>query len=73
MKERQNLFVKDNPDPLFLSYYHPHRPIAPTTVSRWLKYVLKSVGKNVSIYKGIQLDQLQLQQPNLKEFLYQIF
>ena len=43
---------KDNPDPLFLSYYRPHRPIASTTVSRWLKYVLKSVGIDVSIYKG---------------------
>ena len=43
---------KDNPDPLFLSYYHPHRPIASTTVSSWLEYVLKSVGINVSIYKG---------------------
>ena len=42
---------KDNPDPLFLSYYRPHRPIASTTVSRWLKYVLKSVGIDVSIYK----------------------
>ena len=43
---------KDNPDPLFLSYYRPHRPIASTTVSRWLKYVLQSVGIDVSIYKG---------------------
>ena len=43
---------KDNPDPLFLSYYHPHRPIASCTVSRWFKYVLKPVGIDVSIYKG---------------------
>ena len=43
---------KDNPDPLFLSYYRPHRPIASSTVSLWLKYVLKSVGIDVSIYKG---------------------
>ena len=43
---------KDNPDPLFLLYYRPHRPTASTTVSRWLKYVLKSVGIDVSIYKG---------------------
>ena len=43
---------KDNPDPVFLSYYHPHRPIAYSTVSRWLKYVLKVVGIGVSIYKG---------------------
>ena len=44
---------KDNPDLLFLSYYRPHgRPVASTTVSRWLKYVLKSVGIDVSIYKG---------------------
>ena len=42
---------KDNPDPL-LSYYHPHRPTASSTVSRWLKYVLKAVGIDVSIYKG---------------------
>ena len=38
---------KDNPDPLFLSYYCPHRPIASTTVFHWLKYVLKSVGIDV--------------------------
>ena len=43
---------KDNPDPLFLSYYRPHRPIASTKVFPWLKYVLKSVGIDVSIYKG---------------------
>ena len=43
---------KDDSDPLFLSYYRPRRPIASTTVSRWLKYVLKSVGIDVSIYKG---------------------
>ena len=43
---------KDSPDPLFLSYYHPHRPIASSTVSRWLKYVLKSVNIDVYIYKG---------------------
>ena len=43
---------KANPDPLFLSYYRPHRPIASSTVSRWLKYVLKAVGMDVSIYKG---------------------
>ena len=56
MREGQNFFVKigckKNPDPLFLSYYHPHRPIASSTVSRWLKYVLKTVGIDVSIYKG---------------------
>ena len=43
---------KDNPDPLLLSYYRPHRPIASSTVSRWLKYVLKAVGIDVSICKG---------------------
>ena len=72
MRERQNKVHKNNPDPLFLSYYRPHIPIASTTVSRWLKHVLKSVGKDVSI-KDIQLHQLQLQQPNLRELLHQIF
>ena len=43
---------KDNPDPLFLSYYRSHRPIASATVSRCLKYVLKAVGIDVSVYKG---------------------
>ena len=43
---------KDNPDPLFLSYYCPHRPVASSTVSHWPKYVLKAVGIDVSIYKG---------------------
>ena len=43
---------KDNPDPLFLSYHHPHRPTASSTASHWLKYVLKSVGIDFSIYKG---------------------
>ena len=43
---------KDKPDPLFLLHYRPHRPIASSTVSRWLKYVLKSVSIDVSIYKG---------------------
>ena len=43
---------KDNPDPLFLSYYRPHRPIASSTVSRWLKYVFEALGIDVSIYKG---------------------
>ena len=42
---------KDNPDPL-VSYCRPHRPVASSTVSRWLKYVLKAVGIDVSIYKG---------------------
>ena len=41
---------KDNPNPLFLSYNRPHRPIASSTVPH--KYVLKSVGIDVSIYKG---------------------
>ena len=51
-EEELSYVHSDNPDPLFLSYYRPHRPIASTTVSRWLKYVLKSVGIDVSNYKG---------------------
>ena len=43
---------KDNPDPLFLSYYRPYGPIASSTVSRGLKYVLKAVDADVSICKG---------------------
>ena len=43
---------KDNPDTLFLSYYRLYRPIASSTVSHWLKYVLKAVGIDVSIYKS---------------------
>ena len=35
-----------------LSYYCRHRPIASSGVSHWLKYVLKAVGLDVSIYKG---------------------
>ena len=54
MRERQNLSVKSARIIQIhsLSYYRPHRPTASTTVSRWLKYVLKSVGIYVSIYKG---------------------
>ena len=43
---------KDNSDPLFLSYYRPHRTIPSSTVFHWLKYVLKSVGIDVSTNKG---------------------
>ena len=44
---------KDNPDSHFLSYYCPHRPIASTTVSHWLKYVLTESSHNEN--KGINL------------------
>ena len=43
---------RTHPDPLFLSYYRPHRPIASSTISCWLKHVLKAAGMDVSTYKG---------------------
>ena len=54
--ERRKIFFqqdcKDNSDPFFLSYYRPHRPIASSALSHWLKiYVLKAVGIDASIYK----------------------
>ena len=37
---------------LLLSHVKPHAEVTSSTVSRWLKHVLKEAGINVDIYKG---------------------
>ena len=41
-----------NKGPLLLSFVAPHKPIGPSTVSRWSLDVMKKAGINVSVYKA---------------------
>ena len=40
----------NNETQLLLSYIQPHKQVVPSTISSWLKNVLKSSGINVSLF-----------------------
>ena len=40
----------NNETQLLLSYIQPHKQVVPSTISGWLKNVLKSSGINVSLF-----------------------
>ena len=45
--------MSDNkPNPLFRSILAPHKPITSSTLSRWIKYILKDSGIDTSTFKG---------------------
>ena len=44
--------MSDNkPNPLFLSILSPHKPVTSSTLSRWIKYILKDSGIDTSTFK----------------------
>ena len=40
------------PDPLFISYVKPHKPISAPSLARWLRSLLKASGVNSDIFKA---------------------
>ena len=40
------------PDPLFISYVKPHKPISAPSLTRWLHSLLKASGVNSDIFKA---------------------
>ena len=40
------------PNPLFLSYHRPYKPIKPCTIARWIKKFIESAGINTEIFKA---------------------
>ena len=40
----------NNETQLLLSYIQPHKQVVPSTISGWLKNVLKSSGTNISLF-----------------------
>ena len=40
------------PDPLFISYVKPHKPISAPSLARWLRSLLKASGVNSHIFKA---------------------
>ena len=55
LKVTRNLrpvFPSSKPDPLFVSYVKPHKPITSPTLSRWLRTVLKNAGIDTEIFKA---------------------
>ena len=42
----------NKPNPLFLSILSPHKPITSSTLSRWIKCILKDSGIDTSTFKG---------------------
>ena len=42
--------LRKESDQLFVAIIKPHKPIAPCTIARWLKEVLKLSGVDVSIF-----------------------
>ena len=42
----------DNPQPLFLSYIKPHKPVTSQRLANWLKESLGRAGINISIFKA---------------------
>ena len=49
-----------NKGPLLLSFVAPHKPIGPSTVSRWSLDVMKKAGINVSVSKAHSTHTLRL-------------
>ncbi len=44
--------TSDGEQKLLLAVVKPHKPIAPSSVARWLKMALQKSGVNISIFKG---------------------
>ena len=42
--------VRKESDQLFVAIIKPHKPVAPCTIARWLKEVLKLSGVDVSVF-----------------------
>ena len=40
------------PDPLFISYVKPHKPISAPSLARWLRSLLKASGVNSDVFKA---------------------
>ena len=38
--------------PLLLSCIHPHKPVSPATLARWLKELMHLTGIDTSVFKG---------------------
>ena len=43
---------QDSPDPLFLSYIKPNKPVTSQRIAHWIKDLLKEAGIDVSIFKA---------------------
>ena len=43
---------QDIPDPLFLSYIKPNKPVTLQRIAHWIKDLLKEAGIDVSIFKA---------------------
>ena len=46
------LIPSSKPDPLFISYVKPHKPISAPSLARWLRSLLKASGVNSDIFKA---------------------
>ena len=42
--------TSSKPDPLFISYVKPHKPISAPSLARWLRSLLKASGVNIDIF-----------------------
>ena len=51
-KEFRPELTSNKPNPLFLSILSPHKPITSSTLSRWIKCILKDSGIDTSTFKG---------------------
>ena len=51
-KEFRPVMSGNKPIPLFLSILSPHKPITSSTLSRWIKCILKDSGIDTSTFKG---------------------
>ena len=40
------------PNPLFLSYHRPYKPVKPCSIARWIKKFIGSAGINTEIFKA---------------------
>ena len=48
----RNLRVTDTQSKLFLGVIRPHRPVAPSTIARWLRTVMEKAGIDTSVFKA---------------------
>jgi len=45
--KRRNLLVQDKHTQLFVSFTQPHEPVTTSTISRWVKIIMKSAGLDI--------------------------
>ena len=43
--------IENKPNSLFISYIKPHRPVTPSTVTRWIRDLLAEAGIDTAIFK----------------------